>query len=192
VRGCSLSVAYIGNYNFGDITLENIKIVNKRRIGIRINESGGNINLVLSKVNPGGVVVDKSGNIDSTSFFGRKFLELSGKEDKTFTSSSTLDDKQKIQLSDNFQKFVSFLLGLDVIQASVLTYDTLYNISIFYSNLLLRMLRKAYLLSSANESTDTTFSTNSIQTTKNKLGAGTGINSDALYGGKIVIKAIKN
>ena len=190
VRGCSLSVAYIGNYNFGDITLENIKIVNKRRIGIRINESGGNINLVLSKVNPGGVVADKSGNIDSTSFFERKFLELSGKEDKTFTSSSsssTLDDKQKIQLSDNFQKFVSFLLGLDVIQASVLTYDTLYNISIFYSNLLLRMLRKAYLLSSANESTDTTFSTDSIQTTKDKLGpesSKNGINSDALYGGK--------
>jgi hypothetical protein len=184
VRGCSLSVAYIGNYNFGDITLESIKIVNKRRIGIRINESSGNINLVLSKVNPGGVVVDKSGNIDSTSFFKRKFLELSGKEDKTFTSGPIGDDNtKKIQLSDNFQKFVSFLLGLDEIRASVLTYDTLYNISIFYSNLLLRMLRKAYLLSSANESTDKTFSTDSIQTTKEKLGTG-GINSDTLYGGK--------
>jgi hypothetical protein len=184
MRGCSLSVAYIGNYNFGDITLESIKIVNKRRIGIRINESGGNINLVLSKVNPGGVVVDKSGNIDSTSFFKRKFLELSGKEDKTFTSGPIGDDNtKKIQLSDNFQKFVSFLLGLDVIQASVLTYDTLYNISIFYSNLLLRMLRKAYLLSSANESTDKTFSKDSIKTTKEKLGTG-GINSDTLYGGK--------
>ena len=49
------------------------------------------------------------------------------------------------------------------------------------------MLRKAYLLSSANESTDTTFSTDSIQTTKDKLGpesSKNGINSDALYGGK--------
>ena len=188
VRGCSLSVAYIGNYNFGDITLENIKIVNKRRIGIRINESSGNINLVLSKVNPGGVVVDKSGNIDSTNFFKRKFyLELFGKEDIEFTSIGPVDNTKKIQLSDNFQKFVSFLLGLDEIRSSVLTYNTLYNISIFYSNLLLRMLRKAYLLSSANESTDKNFSTDSIQTTKDKLGpesSKNGIKSDALYGGK--------
>jgi hypothetical protein len=182
-RGCSLSVAYIGNYNFGDIPSDMIETIKKRRIGIRINESGGNINLVLSKVNPGGIVVDKSGNIDSTNFFKRKFLELSGIEDKTFTSSGAVDNTEKIQLSDNFQKFVSFLLALDLIQASVLTYDTLYNISIFYSNLLLRMLRKAYLLSSANESTDKTFSTDSIQTTKDKLGTG-GINSDTLYGGK--------
>ena len=183
MRGCSLSVAYIGNYNFGDIPSDMIETIKKRRIGIRINESGGNINLVLSKVNPGGVVVDKSGNIDSTNFFKRKFLELSGIEDKTFTSSGAVDNTEKIQLSDNFQKFVSFLLGLDVIQASVLTYDTLYNIYIFYSNLLLRMLRKAYLLSSANESTDTTFSTNSIKTTKEKLARGE-IDSDTLYGGK--------
>ena len=185
-RGCSLSVAYIGNYNFGDITLESIEIVNKRRIGIRIDESNGGINLVLSKVNPGGIVVDKSGNIDSTSFFKRKFyLELFGKEDKTFTSSGAVDNTEKIQLSDNFQKFVSFLLALDVIQAKRFTNDTLYNISIFYSNLLLRMLRKAYLLSSANESTDTTFSTDSIKNTKTRLGTGTNnINSDALYGGK--------
>jgi hypothetical protein len=102
--------------------------------------------------------------------------------------------KIRIKASDGYNDAFFETNTLDVIQASVLTYVTLYNISIFYSNLLVRMLRKAYLLSSANESTDKSFSINSIKTTKDKLGAGTGgINSDTLYGGKkIVTKVIKN
>ena len=170
-RGCKLSVAYIGNYNFGDISVANTEPLQKRSIGIRISDD----KLVLSKVNPGGLVVEKSGNIDVKSFFSRKFSEIRGSEDKPFNITTfgqnglNYKTKQKIELSNIFQEFVYFLLGFDIITANIVTYDLLYNIGILYSNLLIRMIRQAYILSSAYNSSDTLFSKTSLTNTLDKL-----------------------
>ena len=187
-NGCNLSVMYIGNYNFGDVLTTNINALQKRSVKISIkvlNQGDGEYQLTLLNVNPGGLVVDKSG----TQVVKNKFKQLFKKEDiekpvnfkntNTNTSGeSDLVQEQKIELSDDFQNSVSFLLGFDIIQAEALTYDILYNTLIFYSNLLIRQMITIYLiLSVSNITANPTISrVNDFLSTK--------VKSTELYGGK--------
>ena len=187
-NGCNLSVMYIGNYNFGDVLTTNINALQKRSVKISIkvlNHDNGEYQLTLLNVNPGGLVVDKSG----TQVVKNKFKQLFKKEDiekpvnfkntNTNTSGeSDLVQEQKIELSDDFQNSVSFLLGFDIIQAEALTYDILYNTLIFYSNLLIRQMITIYLiLSVSNITANPTISrVNDFLSTK--------VKSTELYGGK--------
>jgi hypothetical protein len=58
---------------------------------------------------------------------------------------------RKVEISSDFQESVRFLMGFDLIDATLVTYDTAYNTNILYSNLLIRQLLNTYLLTSVDK-----------------------------------------
>ena len=160
--GCKLSVRYIGNYNFGGIILHDTSALKERSVKIVIkvlDESNGEYQLTLRNVNPGGIVIDKTGNQKIKNKFQQFFKKDDIEKDIEFKNDDSLisiTQEKTIELSDDFQKSVSFLLGFDIVKANTLTYDSLYNFLILNSNLLLRQLQTTYFILSVSNSKNPT------------------------------------
>ena len=196
--GCKLSVSYIGPSNLNEASLkqegimEKIQIIAKRSVNISIDKSTGTqYILTLQHVNPGGLIVDKSGKQKMESFLTRKFK--ADEEDKFSSDKTTdgiiIDVPKKIEISSDFQNAISFLMGVDIFNTTALTFDILYNSHILYSNLLIRQLQAAFLLISSDKVVNwgTGSPKTSYTNTKTFL-----IKSPELYGGKNNEKRKKN
>ena len=156
--GCKLSVKYIGRNNLDKILLnqkdimKKIEIIAKRSVNINIYMSPAKeYILTLQHVNPGGLIVDKSGKQKINSLITRTFE--ADEEDK-FSSKNDIGNfgtPEKIKISSDFQNAITFLMGVDIFNTNALTFDILYNSLILYSNLLIRQLLDAYQLTSSDK-----------------------------------------
>ena len=177
--GCKIKVTYIGPYNvagfipgdsYNDLTSEDKERINalfQRKVYITINKMSSDYVLTLQNVYKGGYAIGDNG----TQAIRAKV-------------SQTLLPEEKIEISNDFQKSVGFLMGFDIVKSEksdLEAYTILYNIIILYSNLLIRQLLTTHLLvtSYQNKSNLTLFNP-SRDDTKTFLEKGTA----ELYGGK--------
>ena len=161
------------------------RLLRERKVNINIDISGGEYVLTLTNVNPGGLVIDKAGEQKINYLFGKDEAPIVFKDFKTTTP---FVDTKKIEISDDFQRSVGFLLGFDIVKSEksdIEVYTILYNIIILYSNLLIRQLLTTHLLVTSYQPSTLYLSQND---TKNFLEKGTA----GLYGGKNHEKRKKN
>ena len=178
--GCNFLVSYCGSLMYlTGMQIDKItKLLRERRVGININKVGNDILLTLTNVNPGGLVIDKAGEQKINYFFGKNGDPIVFKE--TPANTMQFNSDQKIEISDDFQRSVGFLLGFDIVKSEksdLEVYTILYNIIILYSNLLIRQLRTTHFLVTSYQPSTLYFSQND---TKNFLSKG----KVELYGGK--------
>jgi hypothetical protein len=194
--GCKIKVTYIGPYNFEGCLngrsynelipedKETIDALAQRKVYINIDTDSTDFILTLQNVYKGGLAIGEDGTQTIRGKVAQTLLP-DKKEDippfkisRTPPGSKITDDtKHKIEISNDFQQSVRFLMGFDLIDATLVTYDTAYNTNILYSNLLIRQLLDTYLLISS----DKVLSSNQMYTnTKTFLSKGTA----ELYGGK--------
>jgi hypothetical protein len=205
-EGCKISVSYIGEYEFDEsviasirnASLEEVKYnVKKRRVYINIEKipakgtKSSEYLVSLEFVNPGGIVIEKyrklKVSVMNNNPFGVNVFRNNETETETFNVANPLNTpEEKIKMSNIFQRCVSFLLGFDIYKAGALTYDTLYNVMVLYSNLLIRQLQNIYLLLIASTSKNDKFVESLDNTDKFDKQA---VN---LYGGKNNKKGKKN
>jgi len=202
-NGCKIKVKYIGPYNFtsfipganfNTFSPEDKKIIEallERKVYITIDKSRSNYVLTLQNVYKGGLVIGQDGSQAIKSSLKQMLPDT--KEDIPFelADTATFNDNnpEKIEISSDFQKSVGFLMGFDLIKASVITYDIPYNTLILYSNLLIRQLLTTHLLvTSYQKKSNITLFNPSRDVTKAFLEKGT----QELYGGKNNKKHKKN
>ena len=150
-NGCKIQVKYLGTHYYDKVTTENIR---KRRLDIYIREQTIDTNkkydLTITRVNSGGIIVDKS---DKSGFSLLPInLQISKNGiiyqagDTTSASNLSFNAAEKTQLSFNFNQAIAYLLGFDTLDKNLSRYDILFNIITLYSNLLMRELYATYLL----------------------------------------------
>lgn len=163
--GCKIKVTYIGPYNFegiikgrsyNDLSSEDKKTIDalaQRKVYITINKMGNDHVLTLQNVYKGGLAIGEDGTQTIRGKVAQTFLR-----DKTekilfyLTNSATnFNNDRKVEISSDFQESVRFLMGFDLIDATLVTYDTAYNTNILYSNLLIRQLLDTYQLISSDK-----------------------------------------
>lgn len=156
--GCNFSVSYCGVIMYlqgvSGMKIDKIdRLLRERKVNINIDIDidadipGGEYVLTLTNVNPGGLVIDKAGEQKINHFFGKNGDPIVFKDKPV--STAHFDSNQKIEISDDFQRSVGFLLGFDIIKSEksdIEVYTILYNIIILYSNLLIRQLLTTHLL----------------------------------------------
>ena len=172
-EGIKISVEYIGDFSFYDniinsfegASLEEVVQNVKRRkifISIKLDTSPSTYMLNIDFVNPGGLILNKirnrkfeTGRFSAFSPFTNDEIKSISKELDSNNLATNPLEKQEI--SNTFQNCVSFLLGFEIVTAGSLNYDTMYNISIVYANLLIRDLQTIYLLQNASKNKDSDF-----------------------------------
>ena len=188
-EGIKISVEYIGDFSFYDNIItsfegasleEVVQNVKRRKIFISIKvDASPNYVLNIDFVNPGGLILDKIRNRKfKTSLFSPFKTDIKLAPANFNSDNLKTDSLEKEKISNIFQKCVSFLLGFEIVTAGSLNYDTMYNISIVYANLLIRDLQTIYLLQNASKNKDSDFRTklDNVNTFTNEA-----VN---LYGGK--------
>jgi hypothetical protein len=186
--GCNFSVYYCGVIIYlegvSGMKIDKIDgLLRERKVNININTdiAGRMYVLTLTNVNPGGLVIDKTGEQTINYFFDKDEAPIVFKSSigKMFTNTT-----KKIEISDDFQRSVGFLLGFDIVKSEksdLENYTILYNIIILYSNLLIRQLLTTHLLVTSYQKRMAVTGFNpSRDKTTNFLSTGT----DELYGGK--------
>jgi hypothetical protein len=174
--GCEINVKYIGNYYFSEFISGKYKTLSandkqiidrtaERKVNIKLNKqdtkstkSTDNFVVTLQNVLKGGLSISGV----------PKQREISIPRAENFY---TQNNKKNISIE--FKNSVGFLMGIDVVlDKKVKKYDTLYNIIILYSNLLIRQLRNIYLLTSGSlaSSPNLTRITGFIKDTENLYG----------------------
>jgi len=192
--GCNFSVYYCGV----DMYLQGVsgmkidkifRLLRERKVDIKIDNSGTEYVLTLTNVNPGGLVIDKAGE-QKINYLFKDEAPIVFKDSKKITP---FDNTKKIEISDDFQRSVGFLLGFDIAKSEksdLEAYTILYNIIILYSNLLIRQLLTTHLLV-----TSYLDHANMVNVTK-KIMDSTGVflskGTAELYGGKNDEKRKKN
>ena len=197
--GCKIKVTYIGPYDFegcikgrsyNDLTSEDketIEALVQRKVYITINNMGNDYVLTLQNVYKGGLAIGEDGTQTIRGKVAQSVLPTPTK--KTLFSLPEVvpnfDNDKKIEISSDFQESVRFLMGFDLINTTLVTYDTQYNTTILHSNLLIRQLLNTYLLTSVDKAVDWKSESlglgKYLQTqTKTFLSKGT----EGLYGGK--------
>ena len=187
--GCNFSVYYCGVIMYlegvSGMQIDKIyRLLRERKVNIKIDISGGEYVLTLTNVNPGGLVIDKAGE-QKINYLFKDEAPIVFKDSK---NTSPFDNTKKIEISDDFQRSVGFLLGFDIVKSEksdLEVYTILYNIIILYSNLLIRQLLTTHLLVTSYQPSTLYLSQND---TKNFLEKGTA----GLYGGKNHEKRKKN
>jgi hypothetical protein len=151
ISGCNFSVSYRGVIMYlegvsGMKIDKIIKLLRERKVNINIDiDRSKSYVLTLTNVNPGGLVIDKAGEQTINYFFDKDEAPIVFKDLKK----NQFDTTQKIEISDDFQRSVGFLLGFDIAKSeksNIEGYTILYNIIILYSNLLIRQLLTTHLL----------------------------------------------
>lgn len=150
ISGCNFSVSYRGVIMYlegvSGMKIDKIfRLLRERKVNINIDiDRSRSYVLTLTNVNPGGLVIDKAGEQKINLLFKDEapivFKDLNKKP---------FDTTQKIEISDDFQRSVGFLLGFDIVKSeksNIEVYTILYNIIILYSNLLIRQLLTTHLL----------------------------------------------
>ena len=170
-EGIKISVEYIGDFSFYDNIItsfegasleEVVQNVKKRKIfiSIKLDTSPSTYMLNIDFVNPGGLILNKIRNRKfKTSLFSPFKTDIKLAPANFDSSTLNTDSLEKQKISNIFQKCVSFLLGFEIVTAGSLNYDTMYNISIVYANLLIRDLQTIYLLQNASKNKDDVFIT---------------------------------
>jgi hypothetical protein len=197
-NGCKVKVTYIGPYNFegiikgrsyNDLSSEDKKTIEalvQRKVYINIDDDSTNFILTLQNVYAGGLAVGEDGTQTIRGKVAQTLLPDKKVDIKPFSLQSSaidFDNDKKIEISSDFQQSVRFLMGFDLINSTLVTYDTAYNTNILYSNLLIRQLLHTYLLISSDKAVNwssLTFGKKSLDMTKTFLSKGT----TELYGGK--------
>jgi hypothetical protein len=166
-EGIKISVEYIGDFSFYDNIIssfegasleEVVQNVKRRKIFISIKRDNSNYILNIDFVNPGGLILDKIRNRKfETSRFSPFTNDIKPVSRTLDSGTLNTDSLEKEKISNAFQRCVSFLLGFEIVTAGSLNYDTMYNISIVYANLLIRDLQTIYLLQNASKNKDDVF-----------------------------------
>ena len=208
--GCKIKVTYIGPYNFEGCLegrsynelrpedKETIDALSQRKVYINIDNDNTDFILTLQNVYKGGYAIGEDGTQHIRGKVAQTFLRDKIVNIDPFklpyrpTTTSIIDTPdKKIEISNDFQQSVGFLMGFDLINATLVTYDAAYNTNILYSNLLIRQLLNTYLLISSDKAVNWgpgTQKTIVYTNTKTFLEQGT----DELYGGKNNEKRKKN
>jgi hypothetical protein len=166
--GCKVKVTYAGPYNFEgiikgrnytEISSEDKKTIEalvQRKVYINIDNDSTDFILTLQNVYAGGFAIGEDGTQTIRGSVAQTLLpdkKVNIEPFKLpFTGASKIDSpEKKIEISSDFQESVRFLMGFDLIDATLVTYDTAYNTNILYSNLLIRQLLNTYLLISSDK-----------------------------------------
>ena len=148
--GCNFSVYYCGVIMYlegvSGMKIDKIfRLLRERKVNININtDITGMYVLTLTNVNPGGLVIDKTGE-QTINYLFKDEAPIVFKS----SISKMFNNTTKIKISDDFQRSVGFLLGFDIAKSEksdLENYTILYNIIILYSNLLIRQLLTTHLL----------------------------------------------
>ena len=207
VDGCKIKVTYIGPYDFegcikgrsyNDFTSEDketIEALVQRKVYITINKMGDDYVLTLQNVYKGGLAIGEDGTQKIRGKVAQAVLPTPTKTTpfKLPEIAPIFDNDKKIEISSDFQESVRFLMGFDLINTTLVTYNTQYNNTILHSNLLIRQLLNTYLLTSVDKAVDwkpdsLMLGKYSQTQTKAFLSKGT----EGLYGGKNDEKRKKN
>ena len=197
--GCNFSVYYCGVIMYlqgvSGMKIDKIyRLLRERKVNINISSLTNGVAiervLTLTNVNPGGLVIDKAGE-QKINYLFKDEAPIVFKEKPA--STTHFDSNQKIEISDDFQRSVGFLLGFDIVKSEksdIEGYTILYNIIILYSNLLIRQLLTTHLLV-----TSYLYRDNMLNVTKTIMDSTDGFLSKGtaeLYGGKNDEKRKKN
>jgi hypothetical protein len=162
--GCKIKVTYIGPYNFEGCLKgrsynelipedkETIDALAQRKVYITINKMGNDHVLTLQNVYKGGLAIGEDGTQTIRGKVAQTLLPTQTKKTLFYLSDSAINfNDRKVEISSDFQESVRFLMGFDLIDATLVTYDTAYNTNILYSNLLIRQLLDTYQLISSDK-----------------------------------------